>query len=98
MSDRKAWGKKSIGPNRNYVEFLTTASNVIHVHFQVFDSDLHSAVKNHYFQNTTNDVQKPHQAEVFRIVTALQDVQTWSVRHTGYPTDRLAPQRTQYFT
>ena len=33
-------GKKSIGPNINYVEFLTTASNVLHVHFQISESGL----------------------------------------------------------
>ena len=62
--------------NRNHVEFLTTASNVTHAHFQIPDSDLHiatiSAIKNDYIQNNIIDVQKPHQAEVFRIATALQ--------------------------
>ena len=37
---RMGGGKKSIGPNINYVEFLTTASNVLHVHFQISESDL----------------------------------------------------------
>ena len=36
----KARGKKSIDPNRGNVEFVTTANNVIHVHFKVTDSDL----------------------------------------------------------
>ena len=31
-----------------------------------------SAIKNDHLQNTTTDVLKPHQAEVFRIATALQ--------------------------
>ena len=67
----------NIGPNRNYVRFLTTASYVIHLHFHVHLTAMcalqrFSAIKNDNFQNTTIDVQKPHQTEVFRIATALQ--------------------------
>ena len=69
-------GKKSIGPNINYVQFLTTASNVLHVHFQISESDLRISTiqcnQNWQFPEHYNLCSEASSDRMFRIATALQ--------------------------